>query len=25
VYTHVTPARLRATYQAAHPRSTARG
>ena len=25
VYTHVTPARLRASYQAAHPRSTARG
>lgn len=25
VYTHVTPARLRSTYQAAHPRSTARG
>ena len=25
VYTHVTPARLRATYRAAHPRSTARG
>ncbi|MFN8520917.1 MAG: tyrosine recombinase XerC [Chloroflexota bacterium] len=25
VYTHVSPARLRATYQAAHPRSTARG
>jgi integrase/recombinase XerC len=25
VYTHVTPARLRAAYQAAHPRSTARG
>jgi site-specific recombinase XerD len=24
VYTHVTPARLRASYQAAHPRSTAR-
>jgi integrase/recombinase XerC len=25
VYTHVTPARLRSSYQAAHPRSTARG
>lgn len=25
VYTHVTPARLRSTYQAAHPRSIARG
>ncbi|MET0773846.1 MAG: tyrosine-type recombinase/integrase [Candidatus Limnocylindrales bacterium] len=25
VYTHVTPARLQATYRAAHPRSTARG
>ena len=25
VYTHVSPARLRASYRAAHPRSTARG
>jgi integrase/recombinase XerC len=25
VYTHVTPARLRATYRSAHPRSVARG